>query len=93
MFCGKVAEAALQRCFLGKDVLEICSEFTGEHKCRNVNLIKLYCNFIEITLRHECSAKNLLRTFGSSKSTFREKLLKLALRLFYGMEDANFEVL
>ena len=41
--------------FLKKDVLKICSNFTGEHECRSVISIKLLCNFIEITLRHRCS--------------------------------------
>ena len=28
-------EATLQRCFLGKHVLKICSKFTGEHLCQS----------------------------------------------------------
>ena len=36
--------------FLEKSVLKICSKFIGEHPCRSVILIKLLCNFIEITL-------------------------------------------
>ena len=41
---------------------EICSRLTiktlerrQEHPCQNVISIKLFCNFIEITLRHGCS--------------------------------------
>ena len=49
--------------FLGKDVLEICSKFTGEHLCRSVILIKLHCNFTEITLQHGHSPVNMLHTF------------------------------
>ena len=49
--------------FFKKDVLKICSKFTGEHKCRSVISIKLLCNFIEITLRHGCSPVNLLHIF------------------------------
>ena len=49
--------------FLGKGVLKICSKFTGEHPCRSVISIKLLCNFIEIALRHGCSAVNLLHIF------------------------------
>ena len=45
---------------LGKDVLKICSKFTGEHPCVTVNSIKLLCNVIEITLQHGCSPVNLL---------------------------------
>ena len=40
--------------FLGKGVVKICYKFTGEHPCRSAISMKL-CNFIEITLRHECS--------------------------------------
>ena len=32
--------------FLRKDVLKICSEFTGQHSCRSVISIKLLCNFV-----------------------------------------------
>ena len=46
--------------FLGKGVLKTCSKFTGKHTCRSVILIKLLCNFIEITLWHGCSHVNLL---------------------------------
>ena len=43
-----------------KGVLKICSKFTGEQPCRNVILIKLQSNFIEITLRHRYSPVNML---------------------------------
>ena len=49
--------------FLGKGVLKICNKFTGDHPCRSVILIKLLYNFIEITLRHGCSPRNLLHIF------------------------------
>ena len=52
--------------FLGKGVLKICTKFTGEHPCRSVISIKLQSNFdeiTEITLRHGCSAVNLLHIF------------------------------
>ena len=49
--------------FLGKDVQKICSKFTEEHPWRNVISTKLLCNFIEITLRQECSPVNLLHIF------------------------------
>ena len=49
--------------FLGKDILKICSRFKGECPCRSVILIKLLCNFIEITLQHGCSPINLLHIF------------------------------
>ena len=41
---------------LRKDVLKICSKFTGEHSCRSAISI-------ETTLRHGCSPVNLLHIF------------------------------
>ena len=35
---------------------------TAEHQCQSVISIKLFCNFIEITLRHGCSPVNLLHS-------------------------------
>ena len=49
--------------FFEKDVQKICSKFTGENPCRGVISTKLLCNFIEITLRHECPPVNLLHIF------------------------------
>ena len=49
--------------FLGKGILKICRKSTGEHSCRRVISIKLQSNFIEISLRHECSPVNLLHIF------------------------------
>ena len=49
--------------FLREGFLEICSNFTGEHPCRNVISIKLFYNFIEITLWYGCPAVNLLHIF------------------------------
>ena len=49
--------------FLGKDVLKICSKFTGENTCRSAISIRLLCNFIEIALRQGCSPVNLLHIF------------------------------
>ena len=50
-----------------RDVLKICSKFTGEHPeqrpYRSAISIKLICNFIEIALRHGCSPVNLLHIF------------------------------
>ena len=64
---------------LRKGVLKTCSKFTGEHPCRNVTLIKLLSNFIEITLRHKCSPVNLLYIFRItfSENTYRGLLLTL----------------
>ena len=52
--------------FLRKGVLKIYSKFTGEHPCRSAISIKLQSNFIEITLRHECSPVNLLHIFRTA---------------------------
>ena len=49
--------------FLGKGVLKICSKYTGEHLCRSAFSMKLQSNFIEIALRHGCSAVNLMHIF------------------------------
>ena len=67
--------------FLGKGVLEICSKFTGEQPCWNVISIKLFCNFIEITLQHGFSTVNLLLIFTTSfiKNTPGRLLLGVAL--------------
>ena len=64
--------------YLGKGVLKICSEFTGEDLCRSVIAIKLLCNFIEITLRHGCSPFNLLHIFRTlfPQDTSERLLLK-----------------
>ena len=63
--------------FLGKDALEICSKFTGEHPCRSVISIKLQSNVIEITLRHGCSLVILLHIFRTPfyKNTYGGLLL------------------
>ena len=52
--------------FLRKGVLKICSKFTGEHPYRSVISVNLQSNFIEITLRHGCSAVNLLHIFRTA---------------------------
>ena len=64
--------------YLGKGVLKICSEFTGEDLCRSVIAIKLLCNFIEITLRQLVSPFNLLHIFRAlfPKDTSGRLLLK-----------------
>ena len=57
--------------FLAKDVLKICSKFTGEHSCQSAISVNLQSSFIEIALRHGCSPVNLLHIFRTpfSKST------------------------
>ena len=45
--------------FLRKDVLKICSKFTGEHPCRSAISIK----FLEIAFRQGCLPVNLLHIF------------------------------
>ena len=77
--------------FLGKGVLKICSIFTGEHRYRNAFLIKLlFCNFIEIALRHGCSPVNLLHIFRtpfpqntSEKAAFEVKIFTLSREVGY----------
>ena len=62
--------------FLGKSVLKICSKFTG-YPCRSVILIKLLCNFIEVTLWHGCPPVNLLYIFRTPfyKNTYKGLLM------------------
>ena len=55
--------------FIGIFVLKICSKFSGEHTSRNVILIKLQSNFIEITLLHECYGVNVLHRTPFYKNT------------------------
>ena len=52
--------------FLEKGFLKTCSKFTGEHLCRSVISIQLFCNFVEITLWHGCSPVNLLHIFRTT---------------------------
>ena len=66
--------------FLEKDVLKICSKFTGERSCQSVISIKLLWNFIEITLWHGCSPVNLLHIFR----TFFPKITSGGLLLYLG---------
>ena len=52
--------------FCWKNVLKICSRFTGEHPYQSAFSIKLLCNFIEIALRCGCSPVNLQHIFRTS---------------------------
>ena len=65
--------------FVGKGVLKIYSKFTGEHPCRSAISIKMLCNFIEITIRHEWSPVNLLHIFRTHplKNTFGWLLMNI----------------
>ena len=58
-----LCRSSLTEVFLGKGVLKICSNFTGEHPCQSVILIKLLCSFIEVILWHTCSPVNLQHIF------------------------------
>ena len=68
---NRLTEPAIQRCFLKKDVLKICSKFTREHPCRSVISINL--------LWHMCSPENLLHIFRTLflKNTSGRLLLNL----------------
>ena len=82
--CLLDSEAASQRCFYVKDVLKICSKFTGEYPFRSVISTKMLCNFIEITVRHGCSPVNLLHIFRTSfrKYTPEPLLLWIVIAFF-----------
>ena len=49
--------------FCEKSALKISSKFTGEQPCRSVISIKLFRNFIEITICNGCYPVNLLHIF------------------------------
>ena len=60
-FLGMIDRSSHPEMFLGKGVLKICSQFTGETSCRSAISIKLLCKFIEVALLHGFSPVNLLR--------------------------------
>ena len=66
--------------FLGKDVLKICSNITGEHPGQSAIQIKLQDSFTEITLQHECSPVNLLHNF---RTPFLRTLLEGCFCIFH----------
>ena len=68
-------------------VLKICNKFTGEHPCRSVISIKLFCNFTEITLRHGCSPINLIHIF---RTLFSGGLILQFIFLFFQCFDPVF---
>ena len=64
-FAKHVCISSPQEIFLAKSVLKICSKLTVEHPCQSVISTKLFCSFIEIILRYQCSPVNfqyILRT-------------------------------
>ena len=74
--------------FLGKVVRKIFRIFTGEHPYRSLISIKLLYNFIEITLRHECSHVNLLHIFRTplpkkASGGLQNVLLRVVLNPFH----------
>ena len=67
---------------LGRDVLKICSKFTGEHPCRSVISIKLLCNFTEITPRHWSIRIQDIRISGYKTSAYQDtKYVSLYIRI------------
>ena len=80
--------------FLRKGVLKICHKFTGEHPCLSAISIKLQSNFIEITLRHECSPVNLLHIFRTLflKTPLEGCFWMLALRSWKGLLLVTYHV-
>ena len=77
--------------FLVKDVLKKYSKFTGEHPYRSVISIKLFYNFIEITLRHGGSPVKLQHfsehrfqenPWKTASKAYNEFLLNLSLFIF-----------
>ena len=85
----KVSTGSHPEVFWVKGVLKMCCRFIGEHPCRNVISIKLQSNFIEITLRHECSPVNLLHIFIKpfTKNTSERLLLCLSFRVCWCLKS------
>ena len=54
--------------FLGKGDVKICSKFKGEHPCQSAISVKLFCNVIEIALRHDYSMQGCLGYYDRSSS-------------------------
>ena len=81
--CVKNIRSSHLEVFLRKDVLKICSKFTGEHPCRSAISVKLQSNFIEIAFRHGYSPLNLLHIFRTPfpRNTSRWLLLKCVSHL------------
>ena len=71
--------------FLEKGVLKICDKFTGEIPMPKCDFNKVASNFIEILVRHGCSAVSLLHIFRTlfPKNTSGQLLLKFFLLYFY----------
>ena len=61
--------------FLGKDVLKICSKFTGEQPCQSAISIKLHSNFIQNKHRHGCLSVNFLHMITLFTKNTSERLL------------------
>ena len=70
--------------FLEKGVLKICDKFTGEIPMPKCDFNKVASNFIEILVRHGCSAVSLLHIFRTlfPKNTSGRLLLKLFYCIF-----------
>ena len=73
---------------LGKGVLKVCSKYTGEYPYWSPISIKLLCNFIRVTLRHEDSPVRLLHIFRTPflKSTSGWLLLSMLFNPFKVVE-------
>ena len=67
----------------GKCVWKICSKFPGERPCWSMISIKLLCNFIETTLRHECSPVNLYHIFRTPFLQNTSRWLLLYMKLLF----------
>ena len=76
--------------FLGKEILEICSKFKGEHPWRSVVSIKLLCNFNEIAFWHECSPVNFLHIFRTPFPGNTSGQLLVSVAFFYRSETSLF---
>ena len=67
--------------FLGKNVLRVFRKFTGEHSCRSLISIKLFCNTKHMVTFSKIIAFSEKNKFEFSGPTLRSKIPKDIKRL------------
>ena len=73
-----MSRSSVLKVFLGKGIAKIWSKFTGEHQCRSVISVKLFCDFIETIFWHGCFPVNLfVFRIPFPQITSRQLVLKL----------------
>ena len=67
--------------------MKICSKFAEDHP--GLISIKLQINFIEITLRHECSSVSLLDILGTPFTKNTPAWILLVLNIFHYFNEKS----